>query len=237
MDRARARCGRPAARRREGVGQPRRRRCPARRATPKWPRRSTCSAAGRRAGDLEARRRLSPPPQPPRSRRAARPRRAKARRARPRCSPASRPAREMPGSTGQTYGVVGISASTQGAGIVAMNSLNGTDLFLEGAGNNKTDALLTESYLDRPSIRPETFDFRNSGGSTMALQVGGVAVDLATTPIDWTLLASVPPASPTVSTTAPPTSRATRFRSRAPRSTSSKAPPPASTPTRSTAPR
>ncbi len=89
---------------------------------------------------------------------------------------------EMPGGSGETYGVAGVSASPQGAGLAAVNTGGGADLVLDGAAQSETDARLFHDAFDRPSSSPETFDFRNSGAGTITLQVDGV--DVVTTATD-----------------------------------------------------
>ncbi len=79
-------------------------------------------------------------------------------------------------ATGETYGVVGISDSPDGAGVGAANMAGGADLVLDGDVNGDTDARITEAGLDRPSAASETFNFQNSGSGTMTLQVDGVEV-------------------------------------------------------------
>jgi len=99
---------------------------------------------------------------------------------------------EMPDTSGAAFGVFGVSHSPQGAGLVGRNETAGADLVLDGAAQGEADTLLTQAGIDRPAAGVQTFDVRNSGAGTLTLQVDGVAVDTATTPIDWTRLASVP---------------------------------------------
>jgi len=77
-------------------------------------------------------------------------------------------------TTGETYGVVGVSASTDGAGLGASNTAGGPDLALDGSAQGMADTLLTESGIDRPHALPQTFSIGNSGGGGMTLQVAGV---------------------------------------------------------------
>lgn len=84
---------------------------------------------------------------------------------------------EVPDGTGVTYGVVGVSNSTSGAGLAAQNTAGGADLILDGAA----PALVTESGLVRNSPSALTFNFQNTGGGTMGLQVDGTAVGDITT--------------------------------------------------------
>jgi len=99
---------------------------------------------------------------------------------------------EIPDTTGAAYGLFGITHSAAGAGVVARNEAAGPDLVLDGAAQGEPDTVLTQSGLDRPSAAAATFNFQNSGAGALALQVDGVAVDTAATPIDWARLASVP---------------------------------------------
>ena len=99
---------------------------------------------------------------------------------------------EIPDTTGSAYGVFGITHSAAGAGVVARNEAVGPDLVLDGAAQGEPDTVLTQSGLDRPSAAGATFNFQNSGAGALTLQVDGVAVDTASTPIDWSRLAGVP---------------------------------------------
>lgn len=78
--------------------------------------------------------------------------------------------------TGSAFGLLGISHSPQGAGVVARNQSSGADLILDGEAQGQADTRLTESGLDRPSGSPVTFNFQNSGAGGMTLQVEGVGV-------------------------------------------------------------
>ena len=78
--------------------------------------------------------------------------------------------------TGETYGVVGISNSPDGAGVAAANSNGGPDLVLDGSEDYLPDAEFSESGINRPWGTPQTFNIRNSTGSGMTLQVDGVEV-------------------------------------------------------------
>ena len=78
--------------------------------------------------------------------------------------------------TGETYGVVGISNSPDGAGVAAANSNGGPDLVLDGSEDYLVDAEFSESGINRPWGTPQTFNIRNSAGSGMTLQVDGVEV-------------------------------------------------------------
>jgi hypothetical protein len=83
---------------------------------------------------------------------------------------------EMPDPSGETYGVVGISSSSAGAGIGAANVAGGPDLVLDGSLAGVADARLRESGIDRPSPSAQSFDITNSGAGAMSLRVDGVEV-------------------------------------------------------------
>jgi len=74
--------------------------------------------------------------------------------------------------TGETYGVVGVSASPDGAGIGAANVTGGPDLVLDGA----VPAEISEAGIDRSSASAQTFSFANTGGGGMMLDIDGVEV-------------------------------------------------------------
>lgn len=95
--------------------------------------------------------------------------------------------------TGNAYGVLGISHSPSGAGLVARNEAGGADLILDGEAQGQADTLLRHGGIDRPSASAQDFDIGNSGGGGISLSVGGVAVDTVTTPIGWARLTAVPP--------------------------------------------
>ncbi len=84
--------------------------------------------------------------------------------------------------TGETYGVVGVSASADGAGLGAANTGGGADLVLDGSADGASDTSLRESGIDRRSPSPETFVIENSQGGGMTVQVDGV--DVVTTATD-----------------------------------------------------
>ncbi|MEO8196817.1 MAG: hypothetical protein ABI689_08855 [Thermoanaerobaculia bacterium] len=83
---------------------------------------------------------------------------------------------ELVDTSGAVHGVVGITHSAAGAGVVASNASTGADLILAGGSGGASDALLRQDSLDRPSAVAESFDLRNSGAGTMNLTVDGVAV-------------------------------------------------------------
>lgn len=85
---------------------------------------------------------------------------------------------EQPDPSGETYGVVGVSASPDGGGIGAANTAGGPDLVLDGL----VPAELSETGIDRPSAAAQSFSFGNSGGGGLTLDVDGV--DVVTTATD-----------------------------------------------------
>ena len=89
-----------------------------------------------------------------------------------------------PDPTGEVYGVVGLSASPDGAGVAAANSGGGPDLVLDGSEDGVADTELSESGIDRPSAAAQTFNIGNSGGGGMSLQVDGAGVLTTASAID-----------------------------------------------------
>lgn len=83
---------------------------------------------------------------------------------------------EQPDATGETYGVVGISASPDGAGIGAANTGGGPDLVLDGSADTEPDTALSQSGIDRPSGTPQAFGFSNSEGGGISLLIDDVEV-------------------------------------------------------------
>lgn len=79
---------------------------------------------------------------------------------------------EQPDFSGETYGVVGLNASPDGAGIGAANIAGGPDLVLHGT----VPAELSEVGIDRPSASAQTFSFTNTGGGGMMLDIEGAGV-------------------------------------------------------------
>jgi hypothetical protein len=73
--------------------------------------------------------------------------------------------------SGETYGVVGVSDSPDGAGLGAANTGGGPDLVLDGGGD--PDAVVTEAGIDRPSASLQTFTLHNSGTGVLDLYVEG----------------------------------------------------------------
>ena len=81
-------------------------------------------------------------------------------------------------------GVLGRTSAPGGAGVRAVHREGGADLVLDGSEQALTDTVLTESGLDRSSGAPETFNFQNSGGGFLTLQVDGIDVVTAVTDHD-----------------------------------------------------
>ncbi len=79
-------------------------------------------------------------------------------------------------TSGETYGVVGISNSPDGAGVGAANTAGGPDLVLDGSEDFLPDTEFSESGINRPWGTPQTFNIENSAGGGMTLQVGGIEV-------------------------------------------------------------
>ncbi len=92
----------------------------------------------------------------------------------------------IPDTTGEVYGVLGISASSDGAGIGAANTAGGPDLVLDGA----VPAEISEAGVDRPSGTSQTFDITNSFGAGMTLRVDGVEVTTNDSDLDADKLAT-----------------------------------------------
>ena len=81
---------------------------------------------------------------------------------------------EHPDTTGEKYGVVGTSASLDGAGLAAANTAGGPDLVLDGSANGEVDTQIYEWGLTRESADSETFVFRTTGGGVMMVEVEGI---------------------------------------------------------------
>ena len=75
-------------------------------------------------------------------------------------------------SSGETYGVVGISDSPAGAGLGAVNTNGGADLVLDGTADGVSDTTLSEAGIERSSSSAQTFTITNPAGA-MTLQVDG----------------------------------------------------------------
>ena len=78
----------------------------------------------------------------------------------------------MPDASGEVYGVLGVTASAEGAGLAAENEAGGPDLLLDGS----PPAAVTEQGIDRSDGSDTSFEFKNTGGGSMTLNVDGVAV-------------------------------------------------------------
>ena len=79
---------------------------------------------------------------------------------------------EQPDPSGETYGVVGISASPDGAGVGVANTGGGPDLVLDGTADGVTDTELSESGINRRSTSAETFAIETIG-TTLSRTVAG----------------------------------------------------------------
>jgi hypothetical protein len=79
----------------------------------------------------------------------------------------------IPDATGETYGVVGISSSPDGAGVAAANTNGGPDLVLDGTEDGETDLAVYQWGIDRASNGIETFALINSIGGAFDLFVQG----------------------------------------------------------------
>lgn len=80
---------------------------------------------------------------------------------------------EQPDGSGEAYGVVGTSASVDGADIGAANLGGGMDLVLDGSADGATDTAMRESGLYRSSASSESFTIANPGVGDITLQVAG----------------------------------------------------------------
>ena len=73
----------------------------------------------------------------------------------------------------EAYGLVGTSASVDGAGVAAANTEGGPDLVLDGSLDGATDTILSEWGIARTSGSNEHFQIVNYGGGDMTLDVVG----------------------------------------------------------------
>jgi hypothetical protein len=80
---------------------------------------------------------------------------------------------EHPDTSGEAYGVVGMSSSYEGAGIAAANLDGGPDLVLDGSADAEPDARLYEWGLERESATDWHFQFINPGVGALNLDVDG----------------------------------------------------------------
>ncbi len=92
-------------------------------------------------------------------------------------------------TTGETYGVVGISNSANGAGLGAANTNGGPDLVLDGSADGQISTRLSQSGIDRRDTTPQTFNIENTKGGGIKLRVEGV--DVVTTATDQDTLGSL----------------------------------------------
>ena len=77
-------------------------------------------------------------------------------------------------ATGETYGVVGVSNSPDGAGLGAANTNGGADLVIDGSAEGQPDAIVTQAGIDRPSASDQSFTLHNSGAGGLDLVVEGM---------------------------------------------------------------
>ena len=82
----------------------------------------------------------------------------------------------VPDASGETYGVVGISNSPNGAGMAAGNTGGGADLVLDGLEDGDLDTVFTQAGIDRTSSDEEWFSLINSGAGVLSLNVEGQIV-------------------------------------------------------------
>jgi hypothetical protein len=93
-------------------------------------------------------------------------------------------------TTGEAYGVVGLSASPDGAGVAAANTAGGADLVLDGSADSQSDTRLSQSGIDRPSPTQQFFDIDNSGGGGIVVEIDGWPVLTRGSSLDAGMLAS-----------------------------------------------
>lgn len=77
---------------------------------------------------------------------------------------------------GETYGVVGISNSPDGAGVAAANTNGGADLVIDGSEDGQPDAVFTQAGIDRASPSEQWFSLINSDAGVLSLNVEGTIV-------------------------------------------------------------
>jgi len=82
----------------------------------------------------------------------------------------------VPDATGETYGVVGISNSPNGAGVAAANTNGGADLVIDGSEDGQPDAVITQAGIDRASSTEQWFSLINSDTGVLSLNVEGTIV-------------------------------------------------------------
>jgi hypothetical protein len=82
----------------------------------------------------------------------------------------------VPDATGETYGVVGVSNSPNGAGVAAANTNGGADLVIDGSEDGQPDAVFTQAGIDRASSTEQWFSLINSDTGVLSLNVEGTIV-------------------------------------------------------------
>ena len=82
----------------------------------------------------------------------------------------------QPDATGETYGVVGLSNSPNGAGLAAGNTNGGADLVLDGLLDGDADTVFTQAGIDRASTGELWFSLVNSDSGVLSLDVEGQIV-------------------------------------------------------------
>ena len=83
---------------------------------------------------------------------------------------------DVPDASGETYGVVGISNSADGAGLAAGNTSGGADLVLDGLLDGDVDTVFTQGGIDRASTSELWFSLVNSDTGVLSLDVEGQIV-------------------------------------------------------------
>lgn len=76
-------------------------------------------------------------------------------------------------ATGETYGVVGVSNSGDGAGLAAANTNGGPDLVLDGGLDGEPDTIVTQAGIDRTAATEQWFSLINSDAGVLSLDVEG----------------------------------------------------------------
>jgi len=82
----------------------------------------------------------------------------------------------VPDASGETYGVVGISNSPNGAGLAAGNTNGGADLVLDGLLDGDADTVFTQAGIDRAATGELWFSLINSDTGVLSLSVEGQIV-------------------------------------------------------------
>ncbi len=76
-------------------------------------------------------------------------------------------------SSGESFGVVGTSASVAGAGVGAANAAGGADVVLDGSADGTADTVLRESGVERSWPTNTSFGVSNPGAGSITLAVNG----------------------------------------------------------------